>query len=91
MEEECGNTLKSLQILRDGLYFLPLSEPIFIKAIKTEERLKNYDNVRELLGSLRDISIEKTWKMILEGALFEGRVGNKKVARRAFEYLAANC
>ena len=29
--------------------------------------------------------------MILEGALFEGRVGNKEAARIAFNYLIIHC
>ena len=29
--------------------------------------------------------------MILEGALFEGRCGNRESARKAFRYLIKNC
>jgi len=44
-----------------------------------------------MLAVLRDVSFERSWRMILEGALFEGRVGNQRVARKAFRYLFAHC
>ncbi len=40
---------------------------------------------------VKDVSFEKSWRMILEGALFEGRCGNKVGARKAFRYLIKNC
>lgn len=43
MEEECGNMLKSWQILTEGLKFSQLNENLFIKAIKVDEKLGNYD------------------------------------------------
>lgn len=43
------------------------------------------------MGLLKDIPIDKSWKMILEGALFEGRSGNKLAARTAFQHLLKNC
>jgi len=52
-----------------------------------EEKSRNYDRVRELLGTLKDVPIDRSWRMILEGALFEGRCGNKESARRSFRYL----
>jgi len=39
--------------------------------------VKNFEHVRKLLGALKDVSFEKSWRMVLEGALFEGRSGNK--------------
>ena len=91
MEEECGNVEKCRKLLLVGIRFNPLNENLFIKALKVEEKLERYDNVRSLLASLRDIPIEKTWKMILEGALFEGRCGNLEAARRVFHHLFTNC
>jgi hypothetical protein len=44
-----------------------------------------------LMGSLKDVPFEKSWRMILEGAMFEGRCGNKEGARKAFKYLIKNC
>ena len=40
---------------------------------------------------LKDVPFEKSWRMILEGALFEGRWGNKEGARKVFRYLLENC
>jgi hypothetical protein len=68
-----------------------MNENLFVKAIKVEEKGRNFDNVRKLLGVLKDVPFEKSWRMILEGALFEGRSGNKEGARKAFRHLLKNC
>ena len=91
MEEECGNQEKSRRILIEGLKFSNLNENLFIKAIKVEEKLGNIEAVRKLLADLSSVSIEKTWKMLLEGALFEGRIGNKEGARAQFRELMDKC
>ena len=91
MEEECGNIVKARQILRVGLRFSALNENLFVKAMKVDEKLKNYQGVRQLLSTLKDVNLERAWRMVLEGALFEGRVGNKEAARTAFRYLLKNC
>lgn len=44
-----------------------------------------------MLASLSGFSLERTWRMMLEGALLEGRIGNVTVAREAFDYLCKNC
>ena len=43
------------------------------------------------MGVLKDVSFDKSWRMILEGALFEGRSGNQEAARLAFKHLLKNC
>lgn len=68
-----------------------MNENLFVKAIKIEEKVKNYEHVRKLLGALKDAPFEKSWRMMLEGALFEGRCGNKEAARKAFKHLFAKC
>ncbi len=87
MEEECGNQEKSRRILIEGLKFSKLNENLFIKAIKVEERLGNTEAVRTLISELSDVPIDKSWRMLLEGALFEGRIGNKEGARAQFRSL----
>ena len=47
--------------------------------------------MRKLLGTLKEVPFEKSWRMILEGALFEGRSGNKDAARKAFKHLLKRC
>ena len=47
--------------------------------------------MRKLLGALKDVSFDKAWRMILEGALFEGRCGNREGSRQAFGYLLEQC
>lgn len=84
MEEECGNQEQSRDILLKGLHFNPFSENLFIKAVKIEEKMNNFDKIREMVENIRgnkDISIEKCWRILLEGALFEGRCGNRAKAR----------
>lgn len=52
---------------------------------------RDFTGVRELLGQLKDVQFDRAWRMILEGALFEGRCGNQSAARAAFRYLLRNC
>jgi tetratricopeptide (TPR) repeat protein len=35
--------------------------------------------------------IDKTWRILMEGALFEGRCGNRKEARDQFNYVLKKC
>ena len=74
-----------------GLKFSTMNENLFVKAIKVEEKGRHFDRVRQLLGILKDVPFEKSWRMILEGALFEGRSGNREGARMAFKHLLKNC
>jgi len=68
-----------------------MNENLFVKAIKVEEKGRNFDHVRKLLGALKEVPFDKSWRMILEGALFEGRSGNKEGARKAFKHLLKQC
>ena len=77
-----------------GLKFNPYSENLFIKAIKIEEKMNNFTEIRSMIKRIqddRDASIEQSWKILIEGALFEGRCGNRKVAREQFGYLLKKC
>ena len=81
MEEECGNQEESRDILMKGLKFNPFSENLFIKAVKVEEKLGNFSEIREMIKNVqsdKDVGMEKTWRILLEGALFEGRNGNRE-------------
>ena len=94
MEEECGNQDACLDILLKGLKFNPFSDNLFIKALKLEEKNENFGNIREMLKVVKKESqsdIDKTWRILLEGALFEGRCGNQKLARDSFSYLLKKC
>lgn len=91
MEEECGNQLLSWKILQVGLRFNPLNENLFVKAVKVLEKLKKYEEIRALMSDLADVPLEKSWRILMEGALFEGRIGNQDGARRAFGYLTEVC
>ena len=64
---------------------------MFIKAVKVEEKLGNFESVRELHESIRTVSLERTWRMVLEVALFEGRIGNKEKAREMLTELMNVC
>lgn len=56
-----------------------------------KEKLGNVDEVRNLVAELKEVPIDKSWRMLLEGALFEGRIGNKEAARKQFRDLMDRC
>ena len=97
MEEESGNLLRCLEILKDGLAhqanrpekkMIPTQNENLLKQIlKIEEKMGNLDGARDLLRSLHSFPINDTWRTILEGALMEGRAGNDAEARRVFGML----
>lgn len=94
MEEECGNQEESNESLLKSLKFNPLNENLFVKVIKFEERKDNIQNIRALIKTVRDntqASFEQTSKLLLEGALSEGRCGYRDSAREQFKYLMQNC
>lgn len=90
MEEECGLLEHCRSILRRGLTYVPFCEGLMIKAIKTDEKLGNTAGAHAILARLKDQPLEKTWRTILEGALFEARAGRSDVARKVFHYLMRN-
>lgn len=50
----------------------------------------NLAAARSLLSRLRNQSIDKAWRTIMEGGLLEARAGNISVARKIFKYLIKN-
>jgi tetratricopeptide (TPR) repeat protein len=87
MEEECGELLRCQQILYAGLAYCGQSENILIKIIKHEERKNNLPAARAVLSRVQNMSIDKAWRTVLEGALLEARAGNIETARKVFKYL----
>jgi len=87
MEEECGRLHQCRVILHQGLKYCNFAEQLLTKAIKHEERMGNLQGARALLARLRNQSVDKTWRTVLEGALLEARAGNIVVARKVFKYL----
>lgn len=87
LEEECGNMNRVSNIMYAGLEYCEYNENLMIRAIKHQEKLGKYANVRALLARLKHMGVEKVWRTVLEGALFEARVGNVAIARRALEYV----
>jgi hypothetical protein len=73
--------------LENGLKFSLLNENLFIKAIKVDEKLGEFENIRKLISSVESVPLDKSWRMVLEGALFEGRIGNQAEARKIFAKL----
>ena len=74
-------------MLKRGLIFSPLNENLFLKSLKIEEKEGNISEVRKLISSLKNNRIEDTYKLLLEGILFEGRCGNIKTAQKACKFL----
>ncbi|KAL0484846.1 FPGS1 [Acrasis kona] len=87
LEEECGRLEHCEFLLIQGLDHCPQNESLLVKAIKHFEQVQQVDQARALLSRLRNMSLEKSWKIMLEGALFESRLGNVQVARKVFQYL----
>ena len=58
-----------------------------LKAIKHHERMGNLGGARSLLGLLRSVPIDKSWRTLLEGALLEARAAETPAARRVFKFL----
>lgn len=85
MEEECGELIRCQELMEQGLQHCEFNEPLLMKCIKHYERLNNLSAARSLLSRLKDASIEKVWRTILEGALMESRAGENDTARRVFK------
>ena len=75
LEEEGGNLARCAEILQEGLDHCLTSENLLIRAIKFYERIGKLDDARRLLSRLKYLSIDKSWKTMLEGALLEARAG----------------
>jgi len=87
MEEENGELRKSLNILVLGLNVCKINEALLTRVIKIHERLHKVNEVRGMLSVLKYESIDKVWKSVLEGTLFEARAGNIATSRKLFKYL----
>ncbi|GKY96975.1 hypothetical protein MPSEU_000656400 [Mayamaea pseudoterrestris] len=87
LEEECGNMNRVANIMYAGLEYCEYNENLMIRAIKHQEKMGQHGNVRALLARLKHVATEKVWRTVLEGALFEARVGNISIARRALKYV----
>ena len=90
MEEENGRLLEALNILKVGLMICKFNDALLPRSIKLHERLHLFDDVRQYLSSLQQEPLEKAWKCILEGCLFEARIGNVEKSRKIFKYLMRN-
>lgn len=87
MEEERGHFRRCQHILTAGLQHCPLHEALLLKAIKHLERMGELQAARALLGQLRGVPVDKSWRTLLEGALLEARAAQTDTARRIFKYL----
>lgn len=70
----------------------PSSASLALFLWQHEERQGNLKGARNLLSRLQaeGVSLERSWRTILEGALLEARAGNVRVARRVFKFLMEN-
>jgi tetratricopeptide (TPR) repeat protein len=88
--EEQGFLSESVELLLKGLSHCGINEQLVSKLLKLYELQGNYVDARGVLSRLRDLPLEKSWKMLLEGALLESRIGNLPTARKVFRYLLDN-
>ena len=87
MEEENGKLRRALNILSLGLKVCKVNESLLTRVIRLQERLHKYSEVREMLSVLKYESVDRIWKSVLEGTLFEARTGNIAISRKLFKYL----
>eukprot|EP01129_Flabellula_baltica_P016799 TRINITY_DN9119_c0_g1_i1.p1 TRINITY_DN9119_c0_g1~~TRINITY_DN9119_c0_g1_i1.p1 ORF type:complete len:809 (+),score=179.45 TRINITY_DN9119_c0_g1_i1:70-2496(+) len=87
MEEENGDLEKCNNLLLRGLEYCPSNEALLIKAIKHCERIGLIQTARSLLGNLKNVSIDRCWRIIMEGGLLEERQGQIDMARKIFKFL----
>jgi len=90
MEEDYGNLTKVKEILKQGIHFNPLNENLIIKFLRVEEKFGRIEESRRILSKLKNCSLDKSWKLYLEGALLEAKLGNPKSAQRVFKMLLKN-
>jgi len=81
LEEESGNLRKCATILQEGLKQCETNENLLIRAVKFYERMGDIDQARQLLARLKYLSIDKSWKTMLEGGLLEARAGRYSMVR----------
>lgn len=76
-----------------SLQFKPLNENLFVKVIRIEEKRECISNIRVLIEDIKsrnDATFEQSWKLLVEGALSEGKFGNIEEARNLFNYIISN-
>lgn len=73
MEEENGHLILAIKVLNFGVIICKLNETLLPRMIKLRERLHQYSHVRDVLSVLKYESLERAWRSILEGSLFEVR------------------
>ena len=81
LEEESGNLSKCAKILQEGLKQCETNENLLIRAVKFYERMGDLDQARQLLARLKYLSIDKSWRTMLEGGLLEARAGRYSMVR----------
>jgi tetratricopeptide (TPR) repeat protein len=87
LEEDSGRMEECEQVLLAGIHHCPQNEPLLIKGLKFFEQLGNLAMARSLLSKVKTFPIEKSWKIILEGAQMEARAGHLETCRKLYEYL----
>lgn len=90
LEEESGNLRKCSIILQEGLKQCKTNENLLIRAVKFYERMGDLDQSRQLLSRLKYLSVDKSWKTMLEGGLLEARAGRYSMAREVLKFLTHN-
>ena len=82
LEEESGNIHQCAAILQEGLEHCSTNENLLIRSVKFYERVGCLEKARHLLSRLKYMSVDKSWKTMLEGALLEARAGRYRMVRQ---------
>ena len=87
LEEEAGELASSARIMDHALDMCKPDETLFIKALRQHERLGDVAAARGVLARAGSLRLDKSWRVLVEGALMEAREGSEQTARRVFRYL----
>eukprot|EP00940_MAST-03C_sp_MAST-3C-sp2_P000391 g391.t1 len=90
MVEDHGDDATCAALLREGLKHCRFSETLLIQLLKYEERHGNLQNARDIMAGLRNRHVQRTWRVLIEGALIEARAGNTQVARQVFKFVISS-
>ena len=80
--EESGDNLQCKELLKRGLGYCIDNDNLIIKYIKVFEKDGEFEEVRKLIKG-------DQWKVLIEGALFEGRIGQNTKARAIFSQVCS--
>ncbi|KAL0211844.1 hypothetical protein RCL1_005470 [Eukaryota sp. TZLM3-RCL] len=92
LHEDCGDYKRALAVLNKCVeeQNCGFCESIILRLIRLNEKFHKFSEVRCLFFKLREENPQKSWRILVEGGLFEARRENLFGARKVFKFLMAN-